>query len=326
MASAQEKPKRTYKLTDLIEYYEISNRAEGKSEKTCTWYTKNLIDFRKWNIRSSHSDTIDGIDTKTIRLYVLYLMKKRRFENHPTHPETKELLSISTVHGHVRTLRAFLSWMFREGFTETNIGRDVNPPKLVQKVVSPLSDDEISSIIRAFDSNGRTQFRDQVIFMLLIDTGLRVGELTNLKINDVNGSQGILKVLGKGKKERLVPMGNKSLRALQRYLYRFRREPLNPEIQHVFLSEYGEPLTNNGVRLSFRRLAIRSGVHRIHPHLCRHTFATRYLLNGGDIFTLQIILGHSTLEMVRHYVNIASSQVAMKHHEFSPLDRFGKVH
>lgn len=87
-----------------------------------------------------------------------------------------------------------------------------------------------------------------------------------------------------------------------------------------FLSNDGRPLTNNSIKLMFARLAKRSGVQRLHAHLYRHTFATMFLTNGGDIFTLQQILGHSTLEMVRHYVNLASNQVAIQHQRFSPLD------
>jgi site-specific recombinase XerD len=89
----------------------------------------------------------------------------------------------------------------------------------------------------------------------------------------------------------------------------------------VFLSVHGTPVTENGIKLVFARLAKRSGVARFHAHLCRHTFATRFLLNGGDVFSLQQILGHSTLEMVRHYVNLASSQVVIQHRKYSPLDR-----
>jgi integrase/recombinase XerC/integrase/recombinase XerD len=89
----------------------------------------------------------------------------------------------------------------------------------------------------------------------------------------------------------------------------------------MFLSIYGKPLTENSIKLMFARLAKISGVSRLHAHLCRHTFATRFLINGGDVFTLQQILGHSTLEMVRRYVTLASSHVAIQHQRYSPMDR-----
>jgi len=80
-------------------------------------------------------------------------------------------------------------------------------------------------------------------------------------------------------------------------------------------------MSENSIKLIFKKLAHESGVERLHAHLCRHTFATRFLLNGGDVFTLQQILGHSTLEMVKNYVTLASNHVAMQHHKYSPLDR-----
>ncbi len=103
--------------------------------------------------------------------------------------------------------------------------------------------------------------------------------------------------------------------------YTCRRYPANCGITRVFLSVHGTPVTENGIKLVFARLPKRPGVPRLHAHFCRHTFATRFLLNGGDVFSLQQILGHSTLEMVRHYVNLASSQVVIQHRKYSPLDR-----
>ena len=157
--------------------------------------------------------------------------------------------------------------------------------------------------------------------MMLIDAGLRIGEIVRLKIDDLHLDEGIIKVLGKGKKERFVPIGSNSQRVLQRYLFRYRPRQNDSQNEYVFPSTGGKPLTENSLKLMFARLASRSGVKRLHAHLCRHTFATKFLINGGDVFTLQQILGHSTLEMVRHYVNLASNQVALQHRRFSPLDR-----
>jgi site-specific recombinase XerD len=139
-------------------------------------------------------------------------------------------------------------------------------------------------------------------------------------MDDVHMDEGYLKVMGKGKKERIVPIGNNAQRVLQRYLFRFRLKPINPVIDNVFLSTSNKPITENSMKLMFARLSQRSGVCRLHAHLCRHTFATRFLINGGDVFTLQQILGHSSLEMVRNYVNLASSHIAVQHRKFSPLD------
>jgi len=117
--------------------------------------------------------------------------------------------------------------------------------------------------------------------MILLDTGLRTGELVNLKMDDVHMDEGYLKVMGKGKKERIVPICNNAQRMLQRYLFRFRPKTNNPVTNNVFLSTSSQPLTENSMKLMFTRLAKRSGVCRLHAHLCRHAFATRFLINGG---------------------------------------------
>lgn len=157
--------------------------------------------------------------------------------------------------------------------------------------------------------------------MMLLDTGLRIGEVARLKTDDLHLDKGIIKVLGKGKKDRFVPIGSNSQKVLQRYLFRYRPRQNDSQNDHVFLSTDGSPLTENSPKLMFARLAHRSGVKRLHAHLCRHTFATKFLINGGDVFSLQQILGHATLEMVSHYVNLASSHVTLQHRRFSPLDR-----
>ena len=313
-------PEKVHKLSELIEYYEVCNRSEGKSPKTISWYSANLKSFHNYLKNRHLPDSIDNIDTKLLRGYVLYLMKRIRYSGHPYTPVKTELLSSATIHGHVRTLRAFFNWLVVEGMTQNNPAKDLKPPKVTRKVVSTLSDEEIGAILNTF-SVSPSDARDQTLFMLLIDTGLRISELVNLKMDDVHMDEGYLKVMGKGKKERIVPLGNNAQKALQRYSFRFRPKPNNPIINNLFLSQSSKPLTENCMKLMFTRLAKRSGVYRLHAHLCRHTFATRFLINGGDVFSLQQILGHSTLEMVRHYVNLASSHITIQHQKFSPLDR-----
>ena len=308
-------------FSELLDYYEICNRAEGKSPKTIIWYTANLRRFHRY-LKSRHlPDSIDNIDIKLLREYILYLMNRTRYDEHPYTPTKTEQLSPATIHAHVRTLRAFFNWLVKEDLAESNVAKNLKPPRVPRKIVSTLSDKEILAVINLLNTVTLSAARNQTIFMLLLDTGLRTGELIGLKMGDVNMDEGLLKVIGKGKKERIVPVGSNAQRALQRYLFRFRPKPAHPGIDNVFLSAQGKPLTENSIKLTFSRLAKKSGVHRLHAHLCRHTFATRFLINGGDVFTLQQILGHSTLEMVRHYVNLASNHVAIQHQRFSPMDR-----
>ena len=305
------------------------NKKGGSNRRFCPSLHFTITDalraknrrFRNY-LKSRHlPDSLDNIDTKLLREYILYLMKRNRYDGHPYTPVKIEPLSSATVHGHVRTLRAFFNWLLMEGLTQNNAAKDLKLPKVTKKVVTTLSDQEIESILNTLSPTNPSEARNRTILMILLDSGLRIGELVNLKMGDVHMDEGYLKVMGKGKKERIVPIGSNAQRALQRYLFHFRPKPVNPVINNVFLSTSGNPLTENSMKLMFARLAKRSGVCRLHAHLCRHTFATRFLINGGDVFTLQQILGHSTLEMVRHYVNLASNHVAIQHQKFSPLDR-----
>jgi site-specific recombinase XerD len=184
-----------------------------------------------------------------------------------------------------------------------------------------LNQEEITKILSHIDRNSAAGARNYTILMLLLDTGLRCSEMINADLDNANVEGGYLKVMGKGGKERIVPFGVIVQKAILRYLLHFRPEPFNPTIRNLFLTLDGRPLTKNAVTLVFQRIAARSSVKRLHPHLCRHTFATNYLINGGDVFSLQQILGHTTLEMVRRYVTLASAHVTIQHRKFSPMDR-----
>jgi site-specific recombinase XerD len=155
----------------------------------------------------------------------------------------------------------------------------------------------------------------------LLDTGLRASEAAGITISNLNLADGYIKVMGKGSKERIVPIGRYIQMTLWSYIDKVRPEPNSPDYNNLFLTQAGEPVTVNTVKLVFSRLARSSGVQRLHAHLCRQTFAINYLLNVGDIFSLREILGHTTLEMVNHYLHFTGSQITDQHHKYSPMDR-----
>ncbi len=146
---------RTCALPECIDYFEICNKAEGKSPKTVSWYSANLKSFRSYLNKRHLPDSIDNIDTKLLREYVLYLLKKSRFSDHPHTPAKNKPLSTATIHGHVRTLRTFFGWLVREVLIEINSARELKPPKITKKVISTLSDEETLSILKTFNSSNR---------------------------------------------------------------------------------------------------------------------------------------------------------------------------
>jgi site-specific recombinase XerD len=265
---------------------------------------------------------LSDINIDTVRLYVLYLQDEHpKYSVHPYTPSRGDRLSDYSVQGHVRTLRAFSSWLQREGYLEENVLSRLRVPKAIKEEIVPLTPEEIGRILSCLSPNTATGCRSYAIVYLMLDAGLRVGEVVSLKMDNVDLDQGQLLVTGKGNKQRAVPIGSNAQKYLQRYIYHFRPDPILAEQDNVFLTSDGKALSDNSLRLTFTRLKVKTGIKRVHAHLLRHTFATYYLRNGGDLLSLQKILGHTSLEMVRVYSHLAEADVKAKHRRYSPMDR-----
>ena len=192
-------------------------------------------------------------------------------------------------------------------------------------MIEPLTPEEIKKVTVSISKKAPTGARNHTIFVTLLDTGLRASEAAGITLPNLNLTDGYIKVMGKGSKERIVPIGKYIQMTLWSYIDKVRPEPISPDYNNLFLTQDGKPITVNTVKLVLSRLARSSSVERLHAHLCRHTFAINYLLNGGDIFSLREILGHTTLEMVNHYLHFTSSQITDQHHKYSPMDRLQGV-
>jgi len=158
--------------------------------------------------------------------------------------------------------------------------------------------------------------------LTLLDTGLRVSELCNLELGNLRLEEGMLKVLGKGNKERLIPIGKQVQRLLWRYIDRYRPEPATANCGFVFLTREGRPLTKDRVEKIMTYYGKKAGLAgiRCSPHTLRHTAAVTFIRNGGDVFSLQRMLGHSSLEMTRKYCELADIDVKRAHITASPVD------
>lgn len=303
-------------VATAVEHYLTTCRTEGKTPKTLRDYREKLGRFVAW-----HNATLGEFDLATAREFVAHLQSSKKWSGHPGIPTSELTLSAQSVAGYVRTLKGFGTWLFEEGYTEDNVLRRLAKPKVPVRVMEVLTDDEVRRLLGAVDGNSAQGARDLAILVLFLDTGLRLSELVGLRVAYVHLEDGWLKILGKGEKERVVPFGARATKVLNRYLCFFRPAEADGEV--VFVNADGGPITHNTIKMLFVRLRQRSGLPRLHPHLLRHTFATTYLMAGGDVFSLQTILGHTTLEMTRRYVTLASSHIAIQHRRFSPMDRIG---
>jgi len=311
-------------ITKLSAHFEMSNLADGKSESTITWYRDIVKLFSRYLKENMHSNSIEEFNIENARNYVLYLRSRNRFGKHTNTQVQHTSLSPQTVRGHIRGLKAFSSWLYREKHTDENRLLNLKIPKAPVKLIEPLTDDEISQITSSINQDSPTGFRNHVIFVTALDSGLRASEIANIALEQLDLEKGFVKVMGEGSKERIAPIGEYVKMTLWAYINKVRPEPTAAGCDNLFLSTTGEPISANTIKLVFSRLAKNSGVKRLHAHLCRHTFAINYLLNGGDIFSLREILGHTTLEMVNHYLHFTRSQLTAQHHKYSPMDKLHK--
>lgn len=302
-------------LDVAVEHYLTACRTEGKTPKTLFDYECKLARYLQWHGEGSIGD----LDVAKARTWVLHLQGSRKWATHPDIATSEQTLSPQTVASHVRTLKGFATWLYEEEYLPENVLRRLAKPRVPQRITEVLSPAEVARLLGSIDVNSASGARNHAIVVLFLDTGLRLSELVGLQNDDVHIKDSWLKVFGKGGKERIVPFGARTTKVLNRYASFYR--PDDSISDTFFVNENGSPFTENALKQVFKRLQVRANLPRLHPHLLRHTFATSYLLAGGDVFSLQAILGHTTLEMTRRYVNLASAHVAIQQKRFSPMDR-----
>jgi len=190
-----------------------------------------------------------------------------------------------------------------------------------QKELRPLTEAEERALLDAYDDNNPTDCRLKAIFLLLLDTGMRLGELTGLKAENVDLDHGFLIVMGKGRKERSIPFGFTTERVLRKYVSFCRPTPALPSVDEFFLSPDGYPLTYNAVKMIFKRAAKRAGIERLHPHLLRHTYGIRAQEGGMPTLTLQHYMGHSSSKVTERYAHAAQSERLKRARGYSPIDQ-----
>lgn len=293
-------------LEDAVREFLIEQRIKGNSQKTLRNYEAQLRYFLGF---ATPELNVSDLSFELCRSYYLYLIER-------------ELSSVS-IQTYVRQLRAFLNWLYHNVYIEVDICSRFKLPKARRDVIDTLTDEEIRQLFDVYPGDGFLDRRNRAILSLYLDGGLRLNELVTIRVNRLHIRERYVIVDGKGNKQRAVPFGNQTRDALQLYADLI---PLSCGSPFFFLKQLPgggvAPLKEAGVKMLFRDLKAASGIERLHPHLLRHTFATRYLENGGNIYSLQMILGHTSLEMVKRYLHLANRRIVSEFVNFSPLDRF----
>ncbi|HTR44374.1 MAG TPA: tyrosine recombinase XerC [Thermodesulfovibrionales bacterium] len=256
----------------------------GASEHTIRSYRKDLETFFAYV--NSEAKSVEPVE---IRGFVAGQMK--------------DGLKKSTVGRRLATIRSFYRFLHREGFVKVNPAKLVNAPKLPKLLPKFLTVDDAFSLMEKPEGIGFMPVRDRAILELLYSNGLRVAELSGLNQDDVNIREGLVKIRGKGRKERIGPIGRKALDALRAYI--IERTLLKKKEKALFLNRSGTRLTDRGVRrivVKYARAALIDG--RIGPHTLRHTFATHLLQGGADLRVIQELLGHASLSTTQKYTHL----------------------
>jgi len=316
-------------IDSLIAEYLLCCQTEGKSVRTVDWYRQKLRYFAQFLSSRGIAGELDGISAREIRLFIHHLQNEvKSGANNPYRPVQDRPLSPQTVAGYVRTLRAFFSWTVREMILDESPMRQVRTPQVPRRDMPFFTDEEVARLLTAIQSPTPVGQRNYAIVVLLLDTGMRVSELVNMTESGLHLDQGYLTVVGKGDKQRAIPLGRNSRKVLLRYLRRYRPEPSRPHCERVFLTRSGTPMRADYLYKVISDACRKVGIKgkRLGPHTCRHTFARSFLLNGGDLLTLQRILGHTSLEVVKLYVNLRTEDLLAQQWKYSPMDLLKTKH
>lgn len=298
--------KRVEPLAEFLPDWQRHLRAAGRSERTVTIYTGAAQALLR-HLRPGTSPS--QVTHRDINRFTESLRTRG--------------LSPSYVNQHYRSLQQWFRWLteVEQEISESPFAR-LSPPSVPELLTDILTDDDLIALLAA--CRGRSFFdrRDTALIRVLLDTGCRRGELLGMKTGDIDSQLDTIAVIGKGRRPRIVPYGNRTGEALNRYLRSRRGHRVAKKTDHLWLSGHG-PLGDNGLRALLRRRGEIAGVHNVHPHRFRHTFAHRWLADGGTEGDLMRLTGWRSRAMVDRYGAIAANDRAVESHRRRALgDRF----
>lgn len=281
-----------YLEKDIIEFLKYLKREKNYSSYTVLNYGKDLKVFLKF-LDESKINNYKDIDYQVMRKYLAYLYELE--------------YSSKSIARHISSLKSLYKYLLKENIVETNPTHLISNPKIEKKLPKFLYYNELEKLLEVPDKNTLFGMRDLTIIETFYSTGIRVSELINIKIEDIDFHEQTIKILGKGNKERIVLYGKVLKGYLERYL------PLRKEIaktNHLFINKYGNGLTDRGVRLIIDNVLKKGALnYHISPHTLRHTFATHMLDNGADLRVVQELLGHESLSSTEVYTHLSNEHL-----------------
>jgi integrase/recombinase XerD len=294
-------------IRELWEPFAYHCRVSRRSSSTIRFYDSGVKSLELYFAASECSNDVCDLTVHDLRSYLLWL--------------EGEGVGPGGIHAYGRAVRAIFNWAIQEEMLTNNPVSRLKLPSLPKHRLPSIEPATVQKLLHVA-KQGSQPYRDTAIIMALFDSGVRVGELVSIQTAHLSFEKGYFRVLGKGNRERTVPVGTRTILAINQYQRR-ERKPATAEIPKLFLNRLGQPLTVFGVGQRLDDLAKEAGIEReaCSPHTFRRGFAVQFLRNGGNVFELQQILGHSTLEMTRRYVSFLDEDLKTAHLRFSPGDR-----
>lgn len=275
-------------LETFINYLKVEKNASPHTIKNY------VIDLRSFEAFLAGKD-VDSVDHFILRRYLADMRAKN--------------FSKRTVARKLASLRSFFRFLYREGYIKTNPAAALSTPKLDKKLPVFLGIESVEKLVQAPGTDTVDGLRDRAILETLYSTGMRVSELTGLNMRNVDLISGVVKVFGKGSKERLTPIGEPAIAAIKRYLDNRNEWPVK-ERDAVFLNKSGRRLTDRSVRRIVDKHVVKCSIaEKISPHSLRHSFATHLLDRGADLRSVQELLGHANLSTTTIYTHVTAERL-----------------
>ncbi|MGX7148882.1 site-specific tyrosine recombinase XerD [Enterococcus ureasiticus] len=282
-------------IIDYLHYLQIER---GLSLNTRKSYERDLHKYFAF-LKEQKIDTWQVIDRYIIMEYLQIL-----------HNESN---SSATIIRMISSLRGFHQFLRQERFTDHDPMQHIDSPKKAQKLPNTLSVEEVTLLIETPDTTKPLGIRNRTILEVMYATGLRVSELVELKLGDLHLAMGLLQTIGKGDKERIIPLGDYAIQWIEKYLEEARPILIkkNQNETHLFVNHHGHPLSRQGVWKNLKHIVQEAGINKnITPHTLRHSFATHLLENGADLRIVQELLGHADISTTQIYTHITKQRMA----------------